>query len=316
MKKLLFTILTSFLFLGNLLGQYHLLYNLDKENGFNSIKFGTLKSSYSGQLDGEDINPDSGNSMYLYTGDSLNYYDVYGVAFRLLVMEFDRSNRLIEFRISQRYNSEELDNFTKDYQYLCDKLTALYGLNTINSIDDTKTFTGKIWRGSDAELWIHKLDVDPYGTKQLTISVKSLKLEVDNKMKALKQNISAIDNISGFDIYKFGHTMQEYGCETWICTKVPVNLSIGNNEVEAIHLNFRGNALFAIIISFKTGEQILETLTKKYGSPVKHTFNDMMYKNVQKYLWQGNKVGIQFYYENNKYSLHYYSILKMSLDEL
>lgn len=316
MKKFFTFLLTLFLLPNSGKSQVSLLYKLDDDRTFNSIVLGTLKTNFINQIEGEQSVERTGNKEYMYVGENKDYYNPFGIQFGLLVLEFDKQNRLVRYKLSQRYSKDQESQFSSEYNSLRNKFESIYGQqNTIqNSTSGSQIGIG--WTAEDVELGLFNFDVEPLGTKQITISVLSLKLEIENKIKNLKQNVSVIDNISGFENYKFGKTMQDYNCDSWLCQKKPQNYSVGNNIVESINLNFSANTLYAIVIIFKTGDQILETLTKKYGTPLKETVNEMAFNKVEKYFWRGEIVGIQFYLDNGKYYLNYSKITKKSLNEL
>lgn len=316
MKKFISVCICCIMFTFIGLAQSPLLFNLDNEHAFNSINLGTPLSNFDGQLSGEEILQKSGNKQYMYTGDKKEFYYVFGVQFALLVLEFDNSNRLIGFRISQRYPMEKETACATEYSIICNKLETLYGKYTTNPYSSDGKLKGKMWEGDDVQLGVLVLDVETFGTKQLTISVRSLKLELDNNLKKLNQNIAVIDKITGFETYLFGKTMSDYSCDSWLCTKKPQNYYIGNNLVEEISLNFSADVLYAIVVKFASGDGILETLTKKYGTPLKNVVKNFVDKNLVKNIWRGDKVGIQFYSENGKYYLHYYKMTKKGLNAL
>lgn len=140
------------------------------------------------------------------------------------------------------------------------------------------------------------------------------------------QNKSAIDQITGVDKYKFGMTLEYYGCtdnnkdKYGQCYFVLDNFYFGGYKIEEVTLNIykTGNiGIDVIILKFqKLLDQddidiILKKLTTKYGSPEKQYVYDVNLREftdqISKYIWKGNVVQLEFNVDDDYQTLLYYS---------
>ena len=140
------------------------------------------------------------------------------------------------------------------------------------------------------------------------------------------QNKTAIDQITGVDKYKFGMTLESYGCtdnnidKYGQCYFILDNFYIGGYKIEKVKLYIHktGNiGIDVIILDFqKLLDQndidiILKKLTTKYGTPEIEYVYDFNLKDfsdeIYKYIWEGNTVQVEFNVDVGSQSLLYYS---------